>query len=73
VYHAATPPGVVASQRAAAKAGSQRKGCALARVWENAVTVLIVLVGALILLNVAVLRFGVDSRDGNDWAEHRRS
>ena len=39
---------------------------------EHAVTVLILFVGALIFLNVAVLRFGVDSRDGNDWAEHRR-
>jgi hypothetical protein len=45
----------------------------LARGWENAVTVLLVFVGALILLNVAILRFGVDSRDGNDWAEHRRA
>jgi hypothetical protein len=30
---------------------------------------LIVLIAALVLLNAAVLRFGVDSRDGNDWGE----
>ena len=33
---------------------------------------LIALVAALIFLNVAVARFGYDSRDGDDWVNHRR-
>ncbi len=32
----------------------------------------IALVSALILLNLAVVRYGFDSRDSNDWADHRR-
>lgn len=43
----------------------------LARSLETAMA-LIVLIGALILLNAAVFKFGVDSRDGNDWVQHRR-
>lgn len=72
MHTAITPPGVVVSDRAAAKAGSKREGRPLAREWEAVVTWLILVVGALILLSVAVLVFGVDSRDGNDWADHRR-
>ena len=28
------------------------------------------LIAALILLNAAVVRYGTDSRDGNDWVDH---
>ena len=30
----------------------------------------IALIATLILLNAAVLRYGADSRDGNDWIDH---
>ena len=33
---------------------------------------LIALIAAFVLLDVAVARFGKDSRDGNDWADHSR-
>ena len=36
------------------------------------VIALIALVSALILLDVAAARWGFDSRDGNDWADHPR-
>ncbi|MGH2785441.1 MAG: hypothetical protein ACRDJ1_09265 [Actinomycetota bacterium] len=36
------------------------------------VIALVALASALILLNVAVARFGYDSRDGDDWVNHRR-
>jgi hypothetical protein len=31
---------------------------------------LLVAVGVLLVFDVLVCRFGVDSRDGNDWADH---
>jgi hypothetical protein len=33
---------------------------------------LAVLFSILAIANVAALRFGVDSRDGNDWIQHPR-
>lgn len=44
----------------------------MARGWEIAVAGLVGVVAAFILLSAAVLLFGVDSRDGNDWADHPR-
>jgi hypothetical protein len=29
------------------------------------------IVGVLVVLNVAALMFGKDSRDGDDWVQHR--
>ena len=36
------------------------------------VIALIALASALILLNLVASRWGFDSRDGNDWADHPR-
>ena len=33
---------------------------------------LLAFLASLILLGLAAARYGVDSRDGNDWADHPR-
>jgi hypothetical protein len=38
----------------------------------STVAEVIVFIGLFVLLDIAALIWAVDSRDGNDWVQHRR-